>query len=63
MNWQSDYPPGPVPPDILDELTAVAENHGANILHIPDTTLVTLDLVGPAVVILARAYDYEAQPE
>jgi len=45
--------PGPVLPDSLNEIVAVAQNLGANILQIPEDTPVTLELAGPATIILA----------
>ena len=51
---------GPVLPDSLSELVAVAQNLGANILEIPDGESVTLELAGPATIILA--YPAELEP-
>ena len=52
--------PGPVLPDSLNEIVAVAQNLGANILQIPEDTPVILELVGPATIILA--YPAELEP-
>lgn len=49
-----DIHPGPVLPDSLNEIVAVAQNLGANILIIPDGERVILELAGPATIILAH---------
>lgn len=52
-----DIHPGPVLPDSLNELVAVAQNLGANILEIPEGERVTLELAGRATIILAQPAD------
>jgi len=43
----------------LDELIAIAQELGANVLHLPDTPI-TLTLTGPGVVILATPYNADS---
>jgi len=52
-----DIYPGPVLSDSLNEIVAVAQNLGANILRIPEDTSVILELAGPATIILAQPAD------
>jgi len=55
--------PGPVLPDSLNEIVAVAQNLGANILEIPDGAPVILELAGPATIILAQPADFSWKRE
>lgn len=71
---EKDHPPipcypGPVLPDSLTELVAVAQNPcpeqsrriSANILQIPEDTPVTLELAGPATIILACPVEFDRE--
>jgi len=55
--------PGPVLPSSLNEIVAVAQNLGANILQIPEDTPVILELAGPATIILAQPADFSWERE
>jgi hypothetical protein len=55
--------PGPVLPDSLNEIVAVAQNLGANILEISTDEPVILELVGPATIILAQPADFSWERE